>query len=277
MKIKKFIPGPLKTIGKALSPISLIDQIDIWIGERDVLTPPKRLEFVGAGDFKEHGRLFANRFRDIAELNPNTRLLDVGSGVGRIAVGLVNFIFPPNGSYDGIEIVKDGVDWCQKNITKRYPHFRFKHIDIYNKFYNKDGKIQSSAFKFPFDNETFDLVVLTSVFTHMLEKDIVQYLLEIERVLKPGGTVYATMFLLNDESKQLLKEGRSTLPMYPFTTVSQVQDLNMPEMAISFEEVWVKDAIAGAGLVLKDFIRYGSWAGRINYYDYQDTLVLKKY
>lgn len=95
MQIKKLIPGPLKTLAKSVVPTSLVDQIEIWTGERDALTPPKRLEFVGAGNFKEHGRLFAQRIRESADLKQDNRILDVGSGVGRIAVGLLNYVTPP--------------------------------------------------------------------------------------------------------------------------------------------------------------------------------------
>lgn len=183
---------------------------------------------------------------------------------------------PPHGGYDGLEIVKEGIDWCRQNITSRFPHFRFHHLDIYNKLYNPTGTMQSSEVTFPFEAETFDVIVLTSVFTHMLEQDVERYYSEIERVLKPDGRVYSTMFILNDESKRLLKAGRSTIKLQPFTDVSMVQDLEVPEKAIAFEEEWVKAALNRAGLKLKDHIRFGEWVGRTKFYDYQDTLVLIK-
>lgn len=271
------IPGPLKTFAKAVIPVDVFERLEVWTGQRDDLTPPRRLEFVGTGNFKEHGRLFTQRFQTIADLKPDSRVLDIGSGVGRIAVGLVKYLSPaPNGGYDGLEIVKAGVEWCQQAITSRYPHFRFHHFDIYNKFYNPDGQIKPSEMVFPFADSTFDLIVLTSVFTHMLEHDVERYLSEISRVLKPDGRVYATLFLLNDESRQLVKAGRTTITLEPFTEVSMVRDPDVPEDAIAFEEEWVKAAIARAGLQLKDHIRYGEWVARKTFYDYQDTLVLVK-
>jgi SAM-dependent methyltransferase len=118
---------------------------------------------------------------------------------------------PPHGGYDRLEIVQEGVDWCQQNLTPHFPHFRFHQLDIYNKLYNPNGKMQSSEVTFPFEAETFDVIVLTSVFTHRLEQDVERYYSEIERVLKPDGRVYSTLFILNDESKKR-RRGVGSLP-----------------------------------------------------------------
>jgi SAM-dependent methyltransferase len=54
-------------------------------------------------------------------------------------------------------------------------------------------------YKIPADNATVDLVILFSVFTHMLRDDLRFYLSEFRRILRPAGRVYATVFLLDDE------------------------------------------------------------------------------
>ncbi len=275
MQLKKHIPISLKSFAKSLLPITLIDQMEVWAGERDSLTPPQRLYSVGGGDFKGHGKAFAQRLREVGNLQPTDRVLDIGSGLGRIAVGLLDYMTPP-GSFDGLEIVKEGVDWSRRNITRHNPNFRFQHLDLYNKMYNPSGEMQSSKVVFPFKNEFFDFVFLTSVFTHMLEQDVERYFAEIARVLKPTGCVYATMFVLNPESRNLLTSGKSSIPFEPFTHVSMVQDRDVPEYAIAFDEEWVKGALQRAGLQLKDPIRYGYWVDRPDFYDYQDTLLLEK-
>lgn len=136
--------------------------------------------------------------------------------------------------------------------------------------------MQSSEVVFPFEDQSFDFIFLTSVFTHMLERDVERYYAEIERILKPNGRVYATMFILNTESRALLAAGKSSIPMEPFTKVSMVQDHDVPEHAIAFDEEWVREALTRTGLQLKGSIRYGYWSGRTDFYDYQDTLLLVK-
>lgn len=64
-------------------------------------------------------------------------MLDVGSGIGRMARPLTKFL--TSGSYVGIDIVPRGIEWCQRHITSRYPNFTFQHADVYNKEYNPTG------------------------------------------------------------------------------------------------------------------------------------------
>jgi len=86
------------------------------------------------------------------------------------------------GAYDGLDIVKQGVDWCNKHIHRRHPNFNFHHADIYNKQYNPNGKLRATDFRFPFPDDSYDFVFLTSVFTHILVDDVEHYTDEIRRV-----------------------------------------------------------------------------------------------
>ncbi len=276
MTIKQFIPSAVKTLLKRIIPVELIDQSEVILGQRDALTPPKRLHFVGGGDFKRHGEAFFNRFREIGELQPTDRVLDVGSGVGRLAVPLTQYL-SPDSRYEGIEIVKAGVDWCQQFITRKYPNFHFSHLNIYNKTYNPAGSLRASEVAFPFPAETFDFCFLTSVFTHMLEKDVVHYLKELHRVLKPGGRVYFTLFLLNDSSRRFIDAGSASIALKPFTELSMVESTDAPENAIAFDEPFVMNALAEIGFTVKGPVHYGYWSGRTNdIYDYQDTVIVTK-
>ena len=139
------------------------------------MIPPESKIFVGNGDFEEIGREFKDHLVKLAGLKPNHRVLDIGCGIGRMAVPLTSYL-SPQGSYWGIEIVKEGIRWCGSHITPRYPNFRFMHADIYNKFYNPTGPLAASKYRVPFDDKSFDVVFLTSVFTHMLPDDLVHYL-----------------------------------------------------------------------------------------------------
>ncbi|RAK02393.1 methyltransferase family protein [Larkinella arboricola] len=276
MSLKSLIPNPIKTALKNIIPLSVIDQLEIITGERDALTPPSRMIFIGDGDFKKVGELTVSHIKDLVGLNATDRVLDVGSGIGRVAIPLTKYINPPGG-YDGIEIVKEGVDWCNKEVHKRFPHFNFHHLNVYNKMYNPKGTMQGHELRFPFESLTFDLVILNSVFTHMLEADFERYLAEISRVLKKGARGYITMFLLNEESRRLNAQGKNKYERHltPFTDKTMVYLQDLPESMIAFDETYAREAFAKAGLTIQN-VQFGNWCGRENTVDYQDLLSVSK-
>lgn len=113
------------------------------------LSPPEELMFVGGGldNFKEIGEAFVRDFQVRCRLRPNERVLDVGCGVGRIAIPLTEFL-NSDARYEGFDVNAKGIDWCQENITSRYPNFRFHLADIYNEYYHPSGK-RASRYRFP--------------------------------------------------------------------------------------------------------------------------------
>jgi len=117
-------------------------------GNRDPKLPPIRLRFVGAGDFRAVGDEIVNLLTTVGGLQPNDRVLDIGCGVGRVALPLTKQL---TSTYDGFDVVKSAVRWCQRNITPRYPNFRFRHANLYNAFYNRRG-VDAAHFRFPYDD-----------------------------------------------------------------------------------------------------------------------------
>jgi len=175
-----------------------VDTIDMVVSGRDGLTPPKRMIFVGDGEFKKVGEVFLQYFIQFGELKPNERVLDVGCGIGRMAVPLTTYL-EERANYEGFDIVADGINWCRNNISSKFPNFHFQLADVFNKNYNPNGQHKASEYKFPYENESFDFIFLTSVFTHILPQDLKNYFSEISRVLKRNGRCLITFFLLNKE------------------------------------------------------------------------------
>jgi SAM-dependent methyltransferase len=244
-------------------------------GEEHPLIPPESIRnLVGGGDFLAIGNEFFKYFCDLGELKPDHQVLDVGCGVGRMAIPLTTYL--TTGTYDGIDIMPAGIDWGMRQFTPRYPNFKFHLIDVYNKSYHPKGRLKAAEYRFPFLNDSFDFVFLTSVFTHMFPRDVAHYLGEIARVLKPNRKCLATFFLMNAESVQLIDAGRSTLPFRHQGDGFRTTNADTPEAAILLPEPWVGSTYEEAGLTILGPIHFGNWCGRERFLSYQDIVVATK-
>jgi SAM-dependent methyltransferase len=234
------------------------------------------VDCIGGGDYVPISLEFCGHFIQLAGLRPTEAVLEIGCGVGRMAYSLAHYLTPP-ARYDGFDVVERLIRWCHQVITPRFPNFVFHHADLYNKMYNPAGKMAPEDFLFPYESEKFDFVFLTSVFTHMLAKDMRHYLDEIYRVLKPGGRCLATFFLLNEESKRLVRDGKSARNLVHPLGDSFVADPDSPEECIGFEEALVQQWIAERRFRLAATYR-GSWCGRslLASTSFQDMLVICK-
>lgn len=210
-----------------------------------------------------------------ADLRPDGSVLDVGSGQGRVARPLTGFL-NSDGVYYGIEIVKSAVDWCNREYRK-FPNFNFIHADIFNTHYNFNGRISVREYEFPFQDNTFDVVFLSSVFTHMRPDDVRHYLSEIARCLKPGKRCMATCFLLNGESRNAIREKKTALAFrYEVDEYCMTTTEEDPEDAIALDETYILEAYAEVGLEVLD-IRCGKWVPRDKSYGFQDMIIARKH
>jgi SAM-dependent methyltransferase len=224
--------------GRAATAIKLraADALDRARGRHDPLVPPRRRQFVGEGDFVAVGDEFLGHLVDLAGLEPGSDVLDVGCGIGRIARPLAHFL-DDTGSYAGFDVNAEGIAWC----AARYPaRFAFAVADLRNARYHPGGAGRARDYRFPYDDHSFDLAVMTSVLTHLTEPEAANYLAEARRVLRPGGRLLATFFLLDDDSRAALRAGRAALPFPPDATPMAVADPGLPEEAVAYDEAWVR-------------------------------------
>jgi SAM-dependent methyltransferase len=238
---------------------SATDRIEVLLGRRDPLTPPKRMWHLVTSpdlDFKEEGEGLRRFLKEKIGLQPHETVLDVGCGIGRNAVPLIGHL----SEYHGFDIMPDAVKWCQKNIARRHPNFHFHFADIYNKSYNPEGKYEASEYRFPYPDETFDLVFLVSVFTHMLYRDVENYLSEIARVLKPGGRCAISFLLLNDEARKNMATGLGAFDFKYELDNCYAQYEAIPEAAIAYDEERIRDLYMKHHLAIKEPILYGTWS-----------------
>ena len=241
-----------------------VDLIERFRRGHKAMVPPYGQRFTGysGDDFVESGRGLVDVLANTVGLTARSNVLDIGSGIGRLAIPLTELITSP-GSYDGLEIVERGMRWCTRNITPMHPHFRFTHANIFNAEYNPGGTVKAAEYELPYGDSSFDVVCLFSVFTHMLITDVEHYLAEISRVLRPDGRLAATFLILNEESLKSMRAGKG---VYDFRYHEGPQwlledGMLARELSVGYEEDYVRSLYARNGLDVSGFYA-GSWSGQ---------------
>jgi SAM-dependent methyltransferase len=239
--------------------LRLADTADLLCGRRDRFTPPRRLDFVGNSSFQATGEEFLLHFRELADLAPCDRVLDIGCGIGRMARVLTRELKPPSGSYDGFDVVRNGVTWCQRHYRHTRVPFRFQHIDLRHGEYNPGGTCAPEEFTFPYPDASFDLAIATSVFTHLLEEVADRYLAQTARVLAPGGRLFATWFALDSPRPPVPQ--RAMMSFGHRVGAAWVSDPGAPEAAVAYATPWIRERLTAHRLRLRAPIFHGSWTG----------------
>lgn len=243
----------------------------------DELVPPARMLFDGSSSPEQFITLGDGFCREILvnriRLRATDSILDLGCGNGQISRALTRIIAPA-GRYDGLDVHQESIAWLQPRY-RAYPHFHFHHIDVHNVMYNPGGRQSSEDFQLPFPPDSFDVVLLKSVFTHMLPPGVRGYLNAISRVLRPGGRAVISYFLLNDESRRLMKDGRNSMPFehaWKGDALCRISNPELPEAAVAHDEQRIRGFYAETGLVPVE-ISYGDWCGRGSLLGLQDLVV----
>jgi SAM-dependent methyltransferase len=270
------VPAPLLERARTSLRLRALDLRDRVAGRADPLIPPRRLHFVGhaESDFAQTGDEFLQHFTQLGGLKPTDRVLDIGSGIGRMARPLATFLDPDAGSYDGFDINAEGIAWCREHYATDHPNFTFVAADLFNARYNPAGRQSAQAFTFPYADASFDFALATSVFTHLLEGEADRYLAEAARTLAPGGRLLATWFLLDAGSRAAIGAGAARLPFLTADERVAVVSDAVPEEAIAFDRAWLAEAAGVHGLAVSA-IHEGTWRGGAGP-SFQDIVVATK-
>lgn len=226
-----------------------------------------------SGRFKSVGSAYLDLFREYGGLKPSEAVLDIGCGTGRMTTQMTDFL-DSEGSYCGLDVAKRCIRRCEREFAASRPNFHFAHLDVYNGRYNRRGTTPASEYRFPFPDATFDFIILISVFTHMLEKDTVNYFSEIGRLLAPGGRAFMTFFLLDEERAASISKGESRFK-YPKGRC-YVQQEQQPEFAVAYPVNLIAELLAQNNLNILDQPHLGSWDGRQSGLEYQDVAIAVK-
>lgn len=254
----------------------VLDEILRALRIRSVDIPPMRLVRVSPyKTFRKAGEEWKNKLILVGGLRPEHNILDIGCGSGRLSLALMDYVSDA-GSYTGIDIRADEIKWLSKHYTKKRKNFTFHHANLFNKFYHPSGIIPPVDYVFPFEDESFDFICLTSVFTHLLPKELEHYVIEISRMLAPSGHVFASFFLLNAEARQNIQDKRSSRKFaHEIETACFTDNVEVPEDAVAYQEEFINRLWQKHSLSIENQFQ-GNWSfnPQLNATeDYQDIIV----
>lgn len=245
----------------------------------DSPVPPEELR-LGIGPFSDPKLFIESGFETVqlaerlAGLKPDHTVLDIGCGCGRVALPLRSYL-SNSGRYLGFDLNRDYIEWCKSNIAGTDNRFQFVHYDLVSASYNPDGIADPAELELS-EHQSFDLAILSSVFTHMYPGEIENYLDNLYRVLVPGGRALVSALLMNPEAADAVRSGTTI-----FDFSHRVGDScwtfepERPLAGISCDMDWLIGLCREAGFGL-DALEYGNWRKVRSYMVQHDWFVLKK-
>jgi len=141
--------------------------------------------------WEELGRLQLDYLVDQG-LQPGHYVLDVGCGPLRAGVHFIRYLEP--GHYAGIDKRGDNLERARKIELPRQGLEDKRPLLLVN-----------GLFEFEKLGQTFDYAIAQSVFTHLPVNTITRCLVEMAKVLRPGGRFFATVYE-NPQGKRYLGE-----------------------------------------------------------------------
>jgi SAM-dependent methyltransferase len=255
-------------------PIDIFDKIS---GNYHKYVPPRGYIYTGSPanykDYLKQGEQQLELLKSEIDLRPNDSVLDIGCGIGRTAIALTSYL-DESANYEGFDVVKLGIKWCNSKIKKDFQNFNFKYIPLFNDLYN-EAKLKASEFNFPYERNIFDKIFTFSVFTHMQIDEIQNYFSEIYKVLKPDGIAFSTFFLYDDTTEDLTPINNS----FNFSIKKdgyRLMNDKVKSANIAIHKDKLNAMLEMENLILIKIID-GFWKGnRENKIEYQDIVIFKK-
>lgn len=241
-------------------------------------------DWVGGSDPELVGDACERVLRRYLHINPFSRLLDFGCGVGRVTLALLKH-HPDVGHVTGFDIVPSVVEFCKSHIASSFANTSFELIggsnDHYDQFIEAADRAvaKSHAQLLAQYAGQFSGIFAFSVFTHVELADLRALLKLLSELVQPGGQVLITAFVLTPTTRKAIRDRTALLPFADADPTAEgdifVADHTDRLAFIAFDYALIEQAAFDAGLVIHQ-VEYGSWAGTIPSPNLQDTLVCLK-
>jgi SAM-dependent methyltransferase len=215
--------------------------------------PPNHLRIrVGTGNRMLNGHIVFLRAGDEMWLKflsrqfcrSNSDIVELGCGCGRLARPLRDPPWAPwfAGTYVGVDIDSEMLDYCRSHFPKDRFHFiRSPHKStIYALDKSHDSQEAYTRFAIA-DEQSKDFVYSLSLYSHLLEDEVVQYTQESFRILRTGGIMFITFFCI----EHVERGGRWTFQYRRGN--AYIESMRYPEAAVAYEEAFMIDIVRKCG------------------------------
>jgi SAM-dependent methyltransferase len=169
-------------------------------------------------------------------------IIELGCGCGRIARPLKGAWF--HGTYVGVDIDEEMIHFCRKN----FPQDRFRFVlsphssATYSAKRNTATSANSARAKLDIaDADSGDFIFSISLFSHLLEPELMQYLRESARILRSNGLMHLTFFCI--EHVRLGERWTFTHRVGN----AYIENEALPEAAVAYHENYLKHLVEEAG------------------------------
>ena len=207
----------------------------------------------GGARFAAEGNHLVEQMRKLAGLTPASHVLEIGCGVGRSAIALAKYL--ETGRYVGMDIERVSIEAFRGNPALKRENFTVEWLNIYNELYNPEGSQAADEYRFSHVDGTFDLIFHFSVFTHMMEEDVRNYVAEMARMTAPGGYCLFSGFLMNHDRAT----ASAKMPFQTGAAYHMREDI--PTVMIGYEEAFWDGLFAEHGMQKAHDSVLGTWRG----------------
>lgn len=251
--IRKYVPSvSTLTYSRLFRLVSrLTDLLPRMVWKEFRALPPNELRCrVGVGN-----RLFTNQVLHIRQgydfwlhaasngwFDFSSDIVEIGVGCGRRAFHIRDFRLSDStftGTYLGIDIDGELLDWCRRNFDSRFTFEQSTHASA--SYVNEEAA--EGYYRVPRADASVDFFLGTSVLTHLLEPQLRNYLEEGARVLRPGRTLAMTCFAL-DLAPSTMGDRHSFSHR---VGNAYVESLSQPEAAVAYESEFLERVALESG------------------------------
>lgn len=204
-------------------------------------------------DYLPSGERLKQQLIRHAGLRPESHVLDIGCGTGRLAQALYTYL--KGGTYHGIDLNHRFIDHCRR--TNRFRKgFSFSRLDYYHPEWAASNRAQPYRLTLAdMPNGSLDLVVLMGVVYYYDFHGAADIIHEAAPLLKSYGSMTLTARLLNHHSMAHLGADR-----YPLRGAKEWEgEPSRPRLDVALPEEGFRRIMLKSRLQIREPIRYGDW------------------